>query len=159
IETATNDAKPTKINSGYALYEKDIDRFQLKNGVHIVTVEDNKPTNIKASEAVYEQTNGRIFLNGNSEIDNGTEYLKGDVMTALLFPNKKVKYSNAKGNAYLKQTSLERTTEVSANELNATFGDNQQLQAANAVGSSNAVLTPAQANEYSKVTLSAPNAI
>ncbi|HVE57123.1 MAG TPA: LPS export ABC transporter periplasmic protein LptC [Pyrinomonadaceae bacterium] len=159
IETATNDAKPTKINSGYALYEKDIDRFQLKNGVHIVTVEDNKPTNIKASEAVYEQTNGRIFLNGNSEIDNGTEYLKGDVMTALLFPNKKVKYSNAKGNAYLKQTSAERTTEVSGNELNATFNDNQQLQAANVVGNSNAVLTPVQANEYSKVTLTAPNAI
>jgi len=159
IETATNDAKPTKINSGYALYEKDIDRFQLKNGVHIVTVEDNKPTNIKSSEAVYEQTNGRIFLNGNAEIDNGTEYLKGDVMTALLFPNKKVKYSNAKGNAYLKQTSPERTTEVSGNELNATFNENQQLQAANAVGNSNAVLTPAQANEYSKVTLSAPNAI
>lgn len=159
IETTSNDAKPTKINSGYALYEKDIDRFQLKNSVHIVTVEDNKPTNIKASEAVYEQTNGRIFLNGNSEIDNGTEYLKGDVMTALLFPNKKVKYSNAKGNAYLKQTSPERTTEVSANELNATFNENQQLQAANAVGDSNAVLTPAQTNEYSKVTLSAPNAI
>ncbi len=159
IETATNDAKPTKINSGYALYEKDIDRFHLKNGVHIVTVEDNKPTNIKAAEAVYEQTNGKIFLNGNAEIDNGTEYLKGDVMTALLFPNKKVKYSNAKGNAYLKQTSPERTTEVSGNELNATFNDNQQLQAANAVGNSNAILIPAKAEEYSKVTLSAPNAI
>ncbi len=159
IETATNDAKPTKINSGYALYEKDIDRFHLKNGVHIVTVEDNKPTNIKAAEAVYEQTNGKIFLNGNAEIDNGTEYLKGDVMTALLFPNKKVKYSNAKGNAYLKQTSSERTTEVSGNELNATFNENQQLQAANSVGNSNTILIPAKAEEYSKVTLTASNAI
>jgi LPS export ABC transporter protein LptC len=159
IETTTNDAKPTKINSGYALYEKDIDRFQLKNGVHIITVEDNKPTNIKASEAVYEQTNGKIFLNGNSEIDNGTEYLKGDVMTAILFPNKKVKYSNAQGNAYLKQSSVDRTTEVSANELNATFNENQQLQLANTIGNSNAILTPVQSNEYSKVTLSAPNAI
>jgi LPS export ABC transporter protein LptC/lipopolysaccharide transport protein LptA len=159
IETTTNDAKPTKINSGYALYEKDIDRFQLKNGVHIITVEDTKPTNIKASEAFYEQTNGKIFLNGNSEIDNGTEYLKGDTMTAELFPNKKVKYSNAKGNAYLRQNSPERTTEVSANELNAAFNENQQLQTANAVGGTNAVLTPAQAQEYSKVTLTAPNAI
>jgi LPS export ABC transporter protein LptC len=159
IETASNDTKPTKINSGYALYEKDIDRFQLKNDVHIVTVEDNKPTNIKASEAVYEQSNGRIFLNGNSEIDNGTEYLRGDIMTALLYPNKKVKYSNAKGNAYLKQNSPERTTEVSANELNATFNENQQLQAANAIGAGNSVFTPIQAQEYSKVSMSAPNAI
>ena len=159
IETTTNDAKPTKINSGYALYQKDSDKFDLKNGVHIVTVEDNKPTNIKSSEAVYEQTNGKIYLNGNAEIDNGTEYLKGDVMTAELFPNKKVKFTNAKGNAYLKQNSPERTTEISANELNATFDQNQQLSVANAVGSGNAVLIPAQANEYSKVTLSAPNAI
>ena len=159
IETTTNGAKPTKINSGYALYQKDSDRFDLKNGVHIVTIEDSKPTNIKASEAVYEQTNGKIYLNGNAEIDNGTEYLKGDVMTAELFPNKKIKFSNAKGNAYLKQNSPERTTEFSANELNASFNENQQLSAANAVGSGNVVLLPAQANEYSKVTLSAPNAI
>jgi lipopolysaccharide transport protein LptA len=159
IETTTNDAKPTKINSGYTLYEKDIDRFQLKNGAHIVTVEDNKPTNIKASEAVYEQTNGRIFLNGNSEIDNGTEYLRGDTMTALLFPNKKIRYSNAKGSAYLKQTAADKTTEVSAGELNATFNENQQLQLANAVGESRAILTPAQSQEYSKVTMTAPNAI
>jgi len=159
IETTTNDAKPTKINSQYALYEKDIDRFHLKNGVHIVTVEDSKPTNIKASEAVYEQTNGRIFLNGNSEIDNGTEYIRGDQMTAMLFPTKKVRYSMAKGNAYLKQNSPERTTEVSANELNATFNENQQLKEANTIGGSNVVLVPARAEEYSKVTMSAPNAI
>jgi LPS export ABC transporter protein LptC/lipopolysaccharide transport protein LptA len=159
IETTTNDAKPTKINSAYALYEKDIDRFHLKTNVHIVTVEDNKPTNIRASEAVYEQTNGKIFLNGNSEIDNGTEYLKGDIMTALLFPNKKVRYSSTKGGAYLRQNSPERTTEVSANELNATFNENQQLHLANAIGGSNAVLTPARAEEYSKVTLASPTAI
>ena len=159
IETTTNDAKPTHINSQYALYEKDIDRFQLKNSVHIVTVEDAKPTNIKAAEAVYEQTNGRIFLNGNSEIDNGTEYLKGDVMTALLFPNKKVRYSSAKGNAYLRQNSPERTTEVSGGELNATFNETQQLQLANAAGSGSVVLTPSKSEEYSKVTMTAPVAI
>lgn len=159
IETTTNDAKPTKINSGYAIFEKDADRFQLKNGVHIVTVEDNKPTNIKSNDAVYEQTAGKIYLTGNAEIDNGTEYLKGDSMTAELFPNKKVKYSNAKGSAFLRQNSIERTTEVSANELNATFNENQQLQAANALGNGSAILIPAQAQEYSKVTLSAPNAI
>jgi len=159
IETTTNNAKPTRINSGYAIYEKDIDRFGLKNGAHIVTVEDDKPTNIRASEAVYEQTNGRIFLTGSAEIDNGTDYIKGDAMTAELYPNKKVRYSLAKGNAYLRQTSPERTTEVSAHELNAAFNETQQLQTANALGSSNAVLTPVQPQDYTKVTMSAPNAI
>ncbi|HXG84806.1 MAG TPA: LPS export ABC transporter periplasmic protein LptC [Pyrinomonadaceae bacterium] len=159
IETAQNNDKPTKIKTGYALYEKDADKFELKNGVEIVTVEDDVPTTIRARDAVYEQSNGKIFLDGAAEIAQGNDFLKGDNLTAELFPNKKLKSGFARGNAYLKQTTPERTTEVSANELNAFFGDNQQLQNANAAGEANAVLTPANSREYAKVTLSAVNAV
>ncbi len=159
IETTTNDAKPTKIKTSYALYEKDADKFQLKNGVEIVTVEDNQPTTIKSTDAIYEQTNGKIFLYGNAEITQGNNYLKGDNLTAQLFPDKKLNNAFVKGNAYLKQITSERTTEVSGNELNVIFGNDQLLQNANAVGAANAVLIPANSNEYSKVTLSAPNAV
>ncbi len=159
IETTQNTEKPTKINSGYALYEKDADRFELKNSVNIVTIEDAKPTNIKSNEAIYEQAKGKIFLFGNAEIAQGTDFIKGDNLIAELFPSKKLKIANAKGNAYLKQTSPDRTTEISANELNAFFNENNHLQTANAFGNSNAVLIPAKAEEYSKVTMSAPNAI
>ena len=159
IETTANGAKPTKIKTNYALFQKDADRFELKNGVEIITVEDNQPTTIKANNAIYEQANGKIFLDGNAEITQGNSYIKGDNLTAQLFPNKKLQNAYAKGNAYLKQSTPERTTEVSGNELNAVFGDDQLLQNANAIGAANAVLIPAQANEYSKVTLSAPNAV
>lgn len=159
IETTANDAKPTIIKTSYALFQKDADRFELKNGVEIVTVEDNQPTTIKSKDAVYEQTNGKIFLYGNAEITQGNNYLKGDDLTAQLFPDKKLQNALVKGNAYLKQVTPTRTTEVSGNELNAIFGDDQLLQNANAVGAANAVLIPAQASEYSKVTLSAPNAV
>jgi lipopolysaccharide transport protein LptA len=160
IETTLNEAKPTKIKSSYALYEKDADRFELKNGVEIITVEDKQPTRITASEAVYEQANGRIFLNGNAEITQGDNYIKGDKLTAELYPNKKLKNAHAFDNAFLRQVTPERTTEISANQLNATFNENQQLQTANSTGASNAVLIPAQSNnEYTRVTLSAPNAI
>ncbi|CAN5123298.1 hypothetical protein BH20ACI1_BH20ACI1_07690 [soil metagenome] len=159
IETTANDAKPTKIKTNYALFQKDADRFELKNGVEIITVEDNQPTTIKANNAIYEQSNGKIFLDGNAEITQGNSYLKGDNLTAQLFPNKKLQNAYVKGNAYLKQTTPERTTEVSGNELNAIFGNDQLLQNANAVGAANAVLIPAQINEYSRVTLSAPNAV
>ncbi|MEO8071642.1 MAG: LptA/OstA family protein [Acidobacteriota bacterium] len=159
IETTANDAKPTKIKTNYALFQKDADRFELKNGVEIITVEDNQPTTIKANNAIYEQSNGKIFLNGNAEITQGNSYIKGDNLTAQLFPNKKLQNAYVKGNAYLKQSTPERTTEVSGNELNAIFGNDQLLQNANAVGAANAVLIPAQANEYSKVTLSAPNSV
>ncbi len=159
IETTANDAKPTKIKTNYALFQKDADRFELKNGVEIITVEDNQPTTIKANNAIYEQSNGKIFLNGNAEITQANSYLKGENITAQLFPNKKLNNAYVKGNAYLKQSTPERTTEVSGNELNAGFGNDQLLQNANAVGAANAVLIPAQVNEYSKVTLSAPNAV
>ncbi len=159
IETASNGGKPTKIKTNYAVYEKDADKFELKNGVEIVTAQDNKQTVIKSSEAIYEQANGKVFLYGAAEITQGNDYLKGDNLTAELFPNKNLKNAYVKGNAYLKQATLERTTEISGNELNAFFGDNQQLQMANALGASKAVLTPAKPDEYTKVTLSTPNAI
>lgn len=159
IETTQNEAKPTRIKSGYALYEKDADKFTLKNGVEIITIEGNQPAVINAGDAVYEQANGRIFLNENAEITNGGNYVKGDKITANLYPSKKIKTANAFGNAFLRQVSDDRTSEVSANELNATFDENQNLQAANAVGQSRAVIIPSQAVEYTRVTISAPNAI
>ena len=159
IETASNNAKPTQIKTNYAVYEKDSNKFELKNGVEIVTAQDNKQTVIKSSEAIYEQANGKVFLDGAAEITQGADYLKGDNLTAELFPNKNLKNARVKGNAYLKQTAPERTTEISGDELNAFWGDNQQLQIANALGASNAVLIPAKPDEYTKVTLSAPNAI
>ncbi len=159
IETASNNEKPTQIKTNYALYQKDADRFELKNGVEIVTAQENKQTVIKSSEAIYEQTRGKIFLFGGAEITQGSDYLKGDTLTAEMFPNKNLKNAYVKGNAYLKQVAPDQTTEVSGNELNAVFGENQQLQTANALGASNANLIPAKADEYTKVSLSAPNAI
>lgn len=150
---------PTNIESGYALYERDIERFDLRNGVHIVTSNDGKPTNITSGSAVYERANLKIFIDGNAEVSQGSELLKGDHIYAELYPSNKLKSSSIRGNAYLRQSTAERTSEVSANEMTAAFNENQQLQNANAVGNSRAVLTPANAVEYSKVTMSAPQAI
>lgn len=159
IETTNNESQPTRIKTNYALYEKDADKFELKNSVEIVTAQDNKTTRITSTEAVYEQSNNKIFLFGGAEITQGNDFLKGDNLSAELFPNKKLKNAFVKGNAYLRQISPEQTTEVSSSELNAFFGENQQLQNANAIGSSSAVLIPAQTGEYSKINISAPKAI
>ena len=159
IETTANDAKPTRIKTNYALFEKDADRFELKNGVEIITVEDDQPTNIKSTNAVYEQTNGRIFLSGGAEITQGNNYLKGENLTARLFSDKKLNNAFVKGGAYLKQVTAERTTEVSGNELNAQFGNDRLLQNATVTGATNTVLIPANVREYSKVSMSAANSI
>lgn len=159
IDTRESDGKPTKITSGYAIYDKDADRFDLRNAVHIVTVEDEKPTDIVSESAVYHQTGGKIILDGNAQITQGSDLVKGDHITAQLNVAKKLKNVQAKGNAYLRQSSAERTSEVSGGELSAAFNDSQQLMAANAFGQSSAVLTPSNPAEYSKVTLSALKAL
>lgn len=159
IDTREADGKPTKIFSGYALYEKDIDRFDLKNAVHIVTIEDEMPTNIRSESVVYEQANGKVYLNGACEITQSDDLIKGDHITAELYPTKKLKNAVARGNAYLRQVAPERTTEISSAEMTAAFNPEQQLLNANANGEATAVLTPANPVEYSKVTMSAPVAL
>lgn len=150
---------PTNIHSGFALYERDIDRFDLRDGVKIETTAEAKPTTITSATAVYEQANRKIFVDGNAEISQGPELLKGDHIYAELYPANKLKSSTIRGNAYLRQAMEDRTTEVSSNEMNAAFNENQQLINANATGNSRAVLTPANSTEYSQVSMTAPTAI
>lgn len=159
IATAESGAAPTNIESGYALYDKDADRFELKNGAHIVTAANNKPTDIRASEAIFEQTAKKLALTGGAEITQGSEYLKGDVVYANLFADNKIKDAVSRGNASVRQTTPERTTTVTAPELNAAFNDARQLQDANAIGQSTAEIVPANPAEYSRVTMAAARGI
>jgi lipopolysaccharide transport protein LptA len=153
------DNPPTNIQAGYAIYERDIDRFDLRNGVHIATSADGKATTITSNSAVYEQANRKINIAGTAEVSQGNELLKGDHIYAELYPANKLKLSNIRGNAYLRQVTAERTTEVSSNEMNASFNENQQLLSANTIGNGRAVLTPVNATDYSTVTMTTPGAI
>lgn len=159
IETTSNNSKPTRISASKATYQKDKDRFDLDNNVEIITVNDSKPTKIIATKAIYLQTEGKIFLNGNAQVLQGKDIIKGDELNAILFPDKKIKYAYATGNAYLKQENADRKTEVTADEINAGFGNNEKIQKANAYGQSNVTVIPANSNEYTRFGMSAPQAI
>ena len=156
VETA---GPVTTIESGYAMYDKTADRFELKNGSHIVTTANGKPTDIRSNEAVYEQTANKLALTGGAEITQGGDLLKGDNVFATLFPDKKVRDAVIRGNASARQTTPERVTSVSGNELNATFGETRALHDANAVGDSVAEIIPVASKDYSKVTMSAAKGI
>ncbi|MFT3745359.1 MAG: LPS export ABC transporter periplasmic protein LptC [Pyrinomonadaceae bacterium] len=150
---------PTAIDSGYALYEKEVDRYELKGGSHIVSTANGKPTDIRSTDAIYEQRAGKLALTGGAEIVQGSDVLKGDVLYADLFPDQKIKHAVIRGNASVKQTSPERTLNVSAPELNATFGDSRQLLDANAVGEGSVEIIPAKVEEYTRVTTTAARGI
>lgn len=159
IDSVDGGGTPTKIKSGYALYEKPADRFDLREAVNIVTVDDGTPTTITASRAVYQQTKGIAELTGPAEITQGADFARGDKMTVFLYPSKRAKTAHVVGNGYIRQIEPERTIEVSAAELNASFADGQTLTEAHAVNFATAVLTPAKPEEYSKVTMSAPRSL
>lgn len=159
IETTTNKSKPTRIRANKATYDKESDQFDLENDVEIITVEESKPTKITAQNAIYQQTLGQVFLNGNAQVLQQNDVIKGDVLNAELYPDKQIKYAFAIGNSFLKQETSERRTEVKANELNVSFNQNQKIQKANAIGNSDVLIIPVNSNDYTKFGMSAPKAI
>lgn len=152
-------AVSTNINAGYASYDRETDRFDLKYGTRIVMSSNNTPTEISANDAIYEQSAGKVALTGNAEILQGSDHLKGELLHANLFPDRKIKDAVIRGNASARQSTIERTTTIKAPELNATFGDSRQLFDANAIGQSEVEIVPIENTEYSTVYVSAAKAI
>jgi LPS export ABC transporter protein LptC len=158
IDLTEKGAAPTRIRSGYGLFETP-DHFVLRDAVNIATADERSPTTITAGQAVYEQDDRTIDLNGAAEVSQGNNFAKGDAIFAELYPSNKLKSSIIRGNGYVRQIEPDRTVEVSAAELSASFADGQTLTSARGVNGPSAVLTPAKPDEYSKVTMSAPRSI
>lgn len=159
VEVTENGGAPTKITSGYASYDKPADMFDLRGNAKIETVENARSTTITASAAKYQKTKGIVDLTGDSQIVQGTNFVRGDAINAKLDAASNVRSAVVTGNGYLKQTTDTRTTEVNSPRITAEFDTDQYLTSAAAQGSSTVTMTPATQSEYSKMTMAAPNAI
>jgi LPS export ABC transporter protein LptC len=158
IENSAAGSERSTMETAYAVYDKPADRFELKNGVHIIVGSD-QPADIRAAEAVYLQTAGSMKLIGGAELSKGQSYVRGDVLLAKLSTDRRLKSANVSGSAYLANSSSERKTEINANELNADFDDAQHVQAANARGNVRAVITPTNDPVYTTLSLSTPGSL
>lgn len=150
--------KSSNVTGGYALYNKPEDRFEVKESSRIVTNNANKPTVITSQQAVYLRTKGNVVLNGNAQIEQGNDLVKGDAINADLHPDGSVKYAVAKSNAFLRQNNEQRAVEISGAEINAFFNPNN-IEKANVIGSAQAMIIPVKPDEYSKVTMNAARSI
>jgi lipopolysaccharide export system protein LptA len=159
IRTSEAGGTPTVIDSGYAMYDKAADRYELKGSAHIVTAANDKATDIRANDAVYAQGALKVSLSGNAEITQGADHLSGSTIDADLFADKKIRYAVIRGGGSVKQTTENRVTTITAPELNATYNDARVLQNANALGQSVTQIVPIGNVEYAVVTMSAPRAI
>lgn len=159
IESREGDGPLTRIDSQYAHYQKPIDRFDLRGGVHILTEGGSGPTEVRAENAVYDQDDGQIDLTGNASVAQGSNLVEGGVIHAELNAAKKVRLAEVSENASVKQTAPERSTEVSGPRIKAAFSDDQALTSANVIGQGLAVLVPTDPGDYTKLTMSAAQAI
>lgn len=140
------------IDAGYAVYDKDADRYELKHAVHIKSSADGREFQAKSSDAVFEQSAHKLALTGSAEIVRGGDTLRGDSLFANLFPDNDVKDAVVRGNAALHRSGDDRTFDLTAPELNAAFSDARIMRDANAVGASAIELIPAAGSGYTKVT-------
>lgn len=159
IETSEQNQSTTKIRSQIATYTTAAEKFELKNNVEIITTAESQPTTIHSREGVYEQAKGKIVLTGGAEIRQGTDLIKGEQLTAQLFPSRKLQNAFVIGNAFLSQLTPERTTEISAGELTAIFNEDQQILQADVKNQANVSIIPSGNQDYTKVTLSTPRSI
>jgi lipopolysaccharide export system protein LptA len=158
IETTAQAARQSTIETSYAFYDKTADRFELKNGVHMVTGTDEM-TDIKAGDATYDQAAGNLRLGGGAEITKGAGYLRGDALYAVLSSAKKVKNAKMSGSAYLRNVTADRTTEITADSLTADFDETQQPTNAKASGNAKATVTPTDKADYTLLNLTSQGAL
>jgi lipopolysaccharide transport protein LptA len=156
---ATESGQQTNVDAGYALYDKENDRYELKNGAHLTAAANGQPSEMTASTAVFEQTAHKLALTGSVEITQSSSYLKADAVYANLFPDNKIKHGVARGNAAARQATADRTTTVTAPQLNVSYNDARQLQDANAIGQSTVEIIPNGAADHSSVITTAVRGI
>jgi LPS export ABC transporter protein LptC/lipopolysaccharide transport protein LptA len=151
IASAEQGRTPTNIKAGYAVYNKDADRFELKHGSRIATQAGDKKTEISGTEILYERSAGKAAISGGAEIRQAADVINGDNIFADLFANGNIKEAIVRGNASARQSTPERTTVVSGPELNALFTDSGILRAANAIGESSVEIVPQSGSEYTRI--------
>lgn len=160
IQALSADRTPTAISSSYASYDKIADKFELRFGVRINTGVADSQTQILSETAVYNQRALNVELSGNAEITQLAALVRGNKISANLYPTRKLKDARVLGNAFVSQSEDERNIEVSADELSVAYSPKYLLSSANARSSAEAVLTPKEQNsDYSVAKMKAARGI
>ncbi|MFN3330180.1 MAG: LPS export ABC transporter periplasmic protein LptC, partial [Pyrinomonadaceae bacterium] len=166
--------KPTSVDKRYlkasallvsAYFKEDLNKLELQGHVRIEVqgAEEGDLTRANAELVKYFKPTETLELKQKAEIStfqqNETSYLKGNEIKAEFFPNRKLKNAFVFGDAYFKQSTVERIVESFAKEMKVFYSDKHQPQSADAIGSASIIVTPSEMRDYSKATVFAPRAI
>lgn len=153
IETMNGGDAPATISADFAEYQRAADIFELDGRVTVRTVAKAEPTLAKASHAVYRQSAGEVTLTGNASIEQKTDKVGGDRIFARLHADRSLRSAEVTGNAYLRQESPERTTDIRSPELKAQFNRGGFVSGARSLGGTEIVVIPRNVVEYSDYRL------
>lgn len=159
ITTAEGAKPPTRISAGYAKYESEADRYELKTGVKILAAETETPTEIGGDLAVYQRLAAKVDLKGNATIFQGASSVRGDSAYAEMAPSDRIKLAEIRGSAAVIQSTPERQTEVTGAAIRADFANDSSLTRARVSGGGNVTLAPLNAAEYTRLSMAAASSI
>jgi lipopolysaccharide transport protein LptA len=156
---STESGQATNIDAGYALYDKEGDRYELRNGSHVATAVKGQTTAMNAATAIFEQTAHKAAMTGSAEITQNGSYVKGDSISADLFPDNRIRSAVARGNASGRRSTTERTTTITAPELNISYNEEREMQDANAVGQTTVGIVSNDGGDRSNIVATAVHGI
>lgn len=151
----TENGKLVKMRSGTANYHRPGERFELSNGAHIESVNDQAKTIATAANAIYEAHDRRVSLTGNGRIEQGADFVKADRMVATLFPQNTISKFEAFGNGHLHQSGPDSSIDISGAHLTSVFAEDGTLANSAATGESEIIRT---ANDGSRFVIASSKA-
>ncbi|HYH86845.1 MAG TPA: LPS export ABC transporter periplasmic protein LptC [Pyrinomonadaceae bacterium] len=91
------------------------------------------PLTLKSAQAVFDQGAMTLSFGGGATAEQGRDVMSGETLTGTLTEQKRVKYIQSRGGAYLRSMNEGRSAEVFADQLDFYFNEDQKLVAAHAL--------------------------
>jgi lipopolysaccharide export system protein LptA len=121
-----------------AVFEHKIKRLELKKDVQLTITPGesmkssarSKPVSIKAAHGTFEQDSMKLSFAGGVTVEQETDVLSGDYLTAFINQQKRLERAEIRGNSYLRVIDPGRAAEVHSADMDFFLDKDQQLERA-----------------------------
>src|SRR6185503_18264846 len=121
-----------------AVLEQKSKRLELKKDVQLTIAPGastksparSKPVSIKAAHGTFEQYSMKLAFAGGVTVEQETDVLSGDYLTAFLNQQRRLERAEIRGNSYLRVIDPGRAAEVHSTDMDFFLDKDQQLERA-----------------------------
>ena len=135
VEIVRNEHEKTvTMRSAKATYDRPSERFEMENGFSFESTEHQSKITGASASGVYEIPIRQITLTGDARVEQARDYVKGDKLIAVLYPQNALQKVDAIGNSEFRQVNSDSTIGIIAPNLNALFSEDGMITRAEASG-------------------------